>query len=194
MDARDVDELERLLRTRRIGRRGFIDRLLLLGGVAALAGPGSAILAACGGQPPAGGGGSQTTSGFPAVDRSLLGRKITLHVLLAQDYAQEAPFNDLYAAFRKAYPDIVLNVDNAVWEDIPTKVKTAALGGTLVPAGVEAVQPVEQGQLEASASTMSSAFTAYDTVSLSGSLNPHEHEMSHTDNRAAAVPFERTMC
>ena len=130
MDGRQFDQLERLVRTGRLSRRQLIDHLFKLGGLAALAGPGVALLEACGNQAQQGGGGGPVPSGYPPINPNITGSKITLHVLLAADYANEAPFKDLYVAFQKAYSNITLQVDNAVWEDIPTKVKTAALGGT----------------------------------------------------------------
>ncbi len=131
MDRWELDHLESLVRRGQISRRQLIDSLLKLGGLAALTGPGLALLEACGGstQSTSSSGGA-VPSGYPAINNDITGSKITLHVLLAADYAKEAPFKDLYAAFQKAYPNITLAVDNAVWEDIPTKVKTAALGGT----------------------------------------------------------------
>ena len=129
MDGREVDELEWLARKRQISRRRLLDRLLKLGGVAALAGPGAALLQACGGEAPKNGTTRPVPPGYPPVNTRILGGKITLRILLAQDYANEAPFKDLYVAFQKVYPNVTLQVDNAVWEDIPTKVKTAALGG-----------------------------------------------------------------
>lgn len=130
MENSGVDRLERLVRTGQLSRRQLIDHLLKLGGVAALAGLGIGLLEACGQQAGQTSGAGPVPEGFPAINTEITGSKITLHILLAQDYANEAPFKDLYAAFRKAYPNITLQVDNAVWEDIPTKVKTAALGGT----------------------------------------------------------------
>src|SRR4030081_79304 len=94
-------------------------------------GRGAARLAACGEQRAAGPSGP-VPAGFPAINNNILGKKITLPILLAADYYNQPAFQDLYTTFQKAYPDIKLNVTNAVWEDIPTKVKTAALGGTPV--------------------------------------------------------------
>lgn len=130
MEELAFDHLARLVRSGRISRRRLIDHLLKLGGLAALAGPGLELLEACGSQSQRSSGAGPVAQGYPPVNQGITGSKVTLHVLLAADYAGEAPFKDLYAAFQKAYPNITLQVDNAVWEDIPTKVKTAALGGT----------------------------------------------------------------
>lgn len=130
MDERQFDRLEHLVRTGQLSRRQLIDSLFKLGGIAALAGPGIALLEACGNQAQPGGGGGPVPAGYPGINQNITGSKITLHILLAADYANETPFKDLYVAFQKGYPNITLKVDNAVWEDIPTKVKTAALGGT----------------------------------------------------------------
>src|SRR5215831_6201017 len=121
LDQREFDRLELLVRNGRLSRRQLIDYLFKLGGVAALAGPGIALLEACGIQSQQAAGGP-VPSGYPAINQNITGSKITLHILLAADYANEAPFKDLYVAFQKAYPNITLKVDNAVWEDIPTKV------------------------------------------------------------------------
>ncbi len=131
MDAVNWSELERLVAHGQISRRVLLRRLLEAGGIAAVIGPGATLLAACGESKAAGPSGP-VPAGYPPINNNILGKKITLTILLAADYYNQAPFTDLYAAFQKAYPDIKLNVTNAVWEDIPTKVKTAALGGTPV--------------------------------------------------------------
>src|SRR5258708_17943115 len=131
MDDVNWSELERLVAHGQITRRALLRRLLEAGGIAAVIGPGAALLAACGEQKAAGPSGT-VPAGFPAINNNILGKKISLTILLAADYYNQPPFTDLYAAFQKAYPDITLNITNAVWEDIPTKVKTAALGGTPV--------------------------------------------------------------
>jgi ABC-type glycerol-3-phosphate transport system substrate-binding protein len=127
MDDINWNELERLVSRGQIGRRALLKHLLQAGGVAAVIGPGAALLAACGEPKKATGG--PIPAGFPPVNSNVLGKKITLKILLAADYYKEAPFVTLFDQFQKAYPDITLDVSNAVWEDIPTKVKTAALGG-----------------------------------------------------------------
>ena len=127
----DLDELERLVMTGRMNRRQLIRHLLEAGGVAALIGPGAALLAACGQSTPNNAGGP-VPSGYPAINNNITGNKITLQVLLAADYYNQKPFVDLFTAFQTAYPNINIQVSNAVWEDIPTKVKTAALGGVPV--------------------------------------------------------------
>jgi ABC-type glycerol-3-phosphate transport system substrate-binding protein len=131
MDKLNLDQLERLIREGRLSRRQVISYTFAAGGLAALSGPTTALLAACGQESkPSGGAGGKVPEGFPAINTSITGNKVTLKILLAADYADEAPFKDLYTSFQKTYPNITLNVDKAVWEDIPTKVKTAGLGGT----------------------------------------------------------------
>jgi ABC-type glycerol-3-phosphate transport system substrate-binding protein len=127
----DLDELERLVMTGRMSRRQLIGHLLEVGGVAALIGPGAALLAACG-QSTSNNPGGPVPAGYPAINSNITGNKITLQVLLAADYYNQKPFVDLFTAFMAAYPNINVQVSNAVWEDIPTKVKTAALGGVPV--------------------------------------------------------------
>jgi len=131
MDELNWAELERLVVQGKITRRVLLRRLLEAGGIAAVIGPGATLLAACGESTKAGPSGP-VPPGFPPINNNILGKKITLTILLAADYYNQAPFTDLFTNFQKAYPDLKLNVTNAVWEDIPTKVKTAALGGTPV--------------------------------------------------------------
>ena len=122
MDDINWAELERLVGKGMISRRVLLRHLIELGGIAAVIGPGATLLAACGEQKAAGPSGP-VPSGFPPINNDILGKKITLTILLAADYYNQAPFTDLYANFQKAYPDITLQVTNAVWEDIPTKVR-----------------------------------------------------------------------
>src|SRR5260370_31596686 len=133
MDEINGSELERLVAQGQITRRVLLRRLLEAGGIAAVIGPGAALLAACGEQKAAGPSGP-VPPGFPPINNNILGKKITLTILLAADYYNQPPFADLYANFQKAYPDIKLNVTNAAWEDIPTTLKTAPLAGTPVTA------------------------------------------------------------
>lgn len=127
----NLDELQRLVMTGQMSRRQLIQHLLAAGGVAALMGPAASLLAACG-QSTSNNAGGPVPAGFPPINNNITGNKITLQVLLAADYYSQAPFVDLFANFQKAYPNINIQVSNAVWEDIPTKVKTAALGGAPV--------------------------------------------------------------
>src|SRR4030088_1252530 len=127
MDQVNWSELERLGVQGKITRRVLLRRLLEAGGIAAVIGPGAALLAACGEQKAAGPSGP-VPAGFPAINNNLLGKKITLTILLAADYYIQPAFQDLYTNFQKAYPDIKLNVTNAVWKLMPPNVKTAALG------------------------------------------------------------------
>src|ERR1700682_1525576 len=132
MDQVNWSELERLVVQGKITRRVLLRRLLEAGGIAAAIGPGAALLAACGEPQKAAGPSGPVPPGYPAINNNILGKKVTLTILLAADYYNQPAFQALYTVLQKGYPDIKLNVTNAVWADIPTKVKTAALGGTPV--------------------------------------------------------------
>jgi ABC-type glycerol-3-phosphate transport system substrate-binding protein len=51
-------------------------------------------------------------------------------VWLAADYARAAVFSDLNREFCRAYPGVTVRLLGVPWEDMPTKVKTAVVGGT----------------------------------------------------------------
>ncbi len=55
--------------------------------------------------------------------------KTTLTVWLAADYADRPVFADLNRAFEQAHPGIKVKLLGVPWEDMPTKVKTAIIGG-----------------------------------------------------------------
>lgn len=57
------------------------------------------------------------------------GGSTTLTIWLASDYAAEKVFADLNAEFEKAHPGVHVKLLGVPWEDIPTKVKTAIIGG-----------------------------------------------------------------
>src|SRR5260370_5951552 len=84
MDEINWSELERLVVQGRITRRVLLRRLLEAGGIAAVIGPGATLLAACGESTKAGPSGP-VPAGYPPINNSILGKKITLTILLAQD-------------------------------------------------------------------------------------------------------------
>jgi ABC-type glycerol-3-phosphate transport system substrate-binding protein len=53
----------------------------------------------------------------------------TLTVWLAADYASAPLYRDLVAEFEAAYPTVTVKLLGVPWEDMPTKVKTAIIGG-----------------------------------------------------------------
>lgn len=52
-----------------------------------------------------------------------------LTVWLAADYASARVFADVNAAFERAHPGVRVKMLGVPWEDMPTKVKTAVIGG-----------------------------------------------------------------
>lgn len=146
MEGIDWDGLQRRVRLHEVTRRQVLDYLLKAGGLGLVVGSGAELLAACGQEQPQTSSGGPVPPGFPELNRAITNQKITLRILLAQDYANEAPFKDLYDMFHKTYPNITLEVDNSVWEDIPTKVKTTALGGT--PYDVAHYHAFEMGHIQ----------------------------------------------
>lgn len=67
-------------------------------------------------------------SGVPPVNPRLA-KPTTLTVWLAADYAGEPMFKDLNAEFEAAYPGVKVKLLGVPWPDVPTKVKTAIIGG-----------------------------------------------------------------
>lgn len=55
--------------------------------------------------------------------------RTTLTVWLAADYAGKPVINDLNARFEREHPGVRVKLLGVPWEDIPTKVKTAIIGG-----------------------------------------------------------------
>ncbi|MFN3432257.1 MAG: extracellular solute-binding protein, partial [Candidatus Sericytochromatia bacterium] len=56
-------------------------------------------------------------------------RATTVTIWLASDYAADPLFKDLNAEFEAAHPGVRVKLLGVPWEDIPTKVKTAIIGG-----------------------------------------------------------------
>lgn len=69
------------------------------------------------------------TGRTPPVNKALLGRPTTLTVWLAADYAAAPLYQDLVTEFEHAYPGVTVKLLGVPWEDMPTKVKTAIIGG-----------------------------------------------------------------
>jgi ABC-type glycerol-3-phosphate transport system substrate-binding protein len=65
----------------------------------------------------------------PPRNPALAGKTGTLTVWLAADYASEPLYRDLNAQFEAAYPGVTVKLLGVPWEDMPTKVKTAIIGG-----------------------------------------------------------------
>ena len=69
------------------------------------------------------------TGAVPPVNPALLGKPASLTVWLAADYASAPLYQDLVADFERAYPGVTVKLLGVPWEDMPTKVKTAIIGG-----------------------------------------------------------------
>lgn len=67
--------------------------------------------------------------GAPPVNPALATARGTLTVWLAADYAQAPVFKQLDAAFERSYPGVHVKLLGVPWESMPTKVKTAIIGG-----------------------------------------------------------------
>lgn len=66
---------------------------------------------------------------MPPLNPELAKSRGTLTIWLAADYAASPIFADLDAEFSRAYPGVRVKLLGVPWEDIPTKVKTAIIGG-----------------------------------------------------------------
>lgn len=69
------------------------------------------------------------TGAVPRANPALVGKPATLTVWLAADYAAAPLYQDLVAEFERAYPGVTVKLLGVPWEDMPTKVKTAIIGG-----------------------------------------------------------------
>ncbi len=107
-------------------------RSFLVGALAlALTGAGCAQERRPAGDAPAGGErpAAAVTGAVPPVNPALVGKPATLTVWLAADYASAPLYQDLVAEFEHAYPGVTVKLLGVPWEDMPTKVKTAIIGG-----------------------------------------------------------------
>ncbi|HEY9723179.1 MAG TPA: sugar ABC transporter substrate-binding protein [Oscillatoriaceae cyanobacterium] len=67
--------------------------------------------------------------GAPAINPALAQAHGTLTIWLAADYAQAPVFKQLDTAFERSYPGVHVKLLGVPWESMPTKVKTAIIGG-----------------------------------------------------------------
>ena len=81
-------------------------------------------LAGCGGAPA-----TPWPAGAPARNPSIADRPIRLRVWMAADYVNQPPIRDLVADFRRAYPNIEVELTGYVWEEMPAKVRLAISQG-----------------------------------------------------------------
>lgn len=68
-------------------------------------------------------------SGAPPRNVAIAGTPITLRVWMAADYIDQAPIRDLIADFQQAYPNIKIEQNGYVWEDMASKVRLAISQG-----------------------------------------------------------------
>lgn len=72
---------------------------------------------------------AEVPKGAPPVNPALADAKGTLTVWLAADYAGAPLYADLNRAFEAAYPGVKVKLLGVPWGSMPTKVKTAIIGG-----------------------------------------------------------------